>query len=65
MTKEQEHKTNMSKEHEHKTSADERQNFVATRMSLPLFMVSRKLQFDIVYTNLTRLTVFYFRQSSA
>lgn len=47
MTKEHEHKTNMSKEHEHKTSADERQNFVATRMSLPLFMVSRKLQFDV------------------
>ncbi|KAH8418311.1 hypothetical protein KR222_009576, partial [Zaprionus bogoriensis] len=31
----------MSKVKEVKTSADERQNFVATRMSLPLFMVSR------------------------
>lgn len=36
----------MNKDQEHKTSADERQNFVATRMSLPLFMVSRKHQFD-------------------
>lgn len=37
----------MQKEQEYKTSADERQNFVATRMSLPLFMVSRKARFDL------------------